>query len=97
MVENIPQKPREEKERLEVAAVMFRDHVQTGINHGLAYDALQKELGFEPLDEEVVSGFITSTGRFVDMPTAYALGKESEQIDPDSTFDSFGSHVLDKK
>jgi hypothetical protein len=75
------------EERIICSAVKFRDKVWKGHRHVHALDAMHSELSYTMNRKEMLeaqtdkdTGFVTSTGRYVDREEAWYIAKKAGQI-----------------
>jgi hypothetical protein len=78
-------------EKIAGAAFKYGDEVFQGMNHGDAYEAAVKKLGFDPFaagtgsagantaERRGLNGFLTSTGRFVSREEALRIAEAANQ------------------
>lgn len=66
-------------EKIKCAATRHGDHIIAGAYHGECF-RIAKDAGFEPADEKMGQGFLTTKMRFVLRREALAIAKLNDQI-----------------
>lgn len=87
-------KSAEMPESIASAAILFKGETFTGVNHGIAVQALEKaHPDWHTMGEKPIQGFLTSTRRFVDREEAGEIAMKAEQLSHLDRPDEAASHL----